>query len=101
MRSVGLDLESVDALKYPLWYIKFPLFCQNDLYMCSVFLSEFELAPNIAIIDFAFLPQHKGDFVTDKLLNIVLVETPGGPAPPLVTGTFGSVDFIFSVLGEG
>ncbi|GJJ09955.1 hypothetical protein Clacol_004179 [Clathrus columnatus] len=31
----------------------------------------------------------------------VLVDTPLGPAPPLVTGTFGSTDFIHSVLGEG
>ncbi|KAF8514344.1 heterokaryon incompatibility protein Het-C-domain-containing protein [Hysterangium stoloniferum] len=31
----------------------------------------------------------------------VVVETPAGPAPPLVTGTFGSADFMHSVLGEG
>ncbi|ESK96198.1 heterokaryon incompatibility protein het-c [Moniliophthora roreri MCA 2997] len=30
----------------------------------------------------------------------VLIETPSGPAPPLVTGTFGSADFIHSLLGE-
>ena len=50
MRSVGLDLESAevkghfiegvcwDALKYPLWYIKFSLSCvgQNDLYMYNI-----------------------------------------------------------------
>lgn len=29
------------------------------------------------------------------------MNTPYGPAPPLVTGTFGSADFIYSVLGEG
>ncbi|KAF8079060.1 Het-C-domain-containing protein [Lyophyllum atratum] len=30
----------------------------------------------------------------------VLVDTPNGPAPPLVTGTFGGADFIFSLMGE-
>ncbi|KAL5534058.1 hypothetical protein ACEPAG_518 [Sanghuangporus baumii] len=30
----------------------------------------------------------------------VIIETPNGPAPPLVTGTFGSADFIHSLLGE-
>jgi hypothetical protein len=28
------------------------------------------------------------------------VQTPAGPAPPLVTGTFGGSDFIHSLLGE-
>ncbi|KAJ7597340.1 Het-C-domain-containing protein [Mycena floridula] len=28
------------------------------------------------------------------------IETPGGRAPPLVTGTFGSADFLHSLLGE-
>ncbi|KAF8167442.1 heterokaryon incompatibility protein Het-C-domain-containing protein [Crassisporium funariophilum] len=35
---------------------------------------------------------HVGDRVT--------VNTPSGPAPPLVTGTFGSADFLHSLLGE-
>ncbi|CAA7264748.1 unnamed protein product [Cyclocybe aegerita] len=35
---------------------------------------------------------HVGDRVT--------VNTPNGPAPPLVTGTFGSADFLHSLLGE-
>ncbi|KIM47583.1 hypothetical protein M413DRAFT_203701 [Hebeloma cylindrosporum] len=35
---------------------------------------------------------HVGDRVT--------VNTPNGPAPPLVTGTFGSADFMHSLLGE-
>ncbi|KAK7686586.1 hypothetical protein QCA50_010186 [Cerrena zonata] len=35
---------------------------------------------------------HVGDNVT--------VNTPNGPAPPLVTGTFGSADFIHSLMGE-
>jgi hypothetical protein len=30
----------------------------------------------------------------------VIIQTPHGPAPPLVTGTFGSADFFHSVLGE-
>ncbi|KAI5122202.1 hypothetical protein M0805_002691 [Coniferiporia weirii] len=30
----------------------------------------------------------------------VRIRTPNGVAPPLVTGTFGSADFLFSVLGE-
>ncbi|CAL1694230.1 unnamed protein product [Somion occarium] len=30
----------------------------------------------------------------------VIVDTPNGPAPPLVTGTFGSADFIHSLMGE-
>lgn len=30
----------------------------------------------------------------------MLIPTPSGLAPPLVTGTFGSADFIHSVLGE-
>ena len=29
-----------------------------------------------------------------------LIQTPAGPAPPLVTGTFGGSDFIHSLLGE-
>ncbi|KDQ14443.1 hypothetical protein BOTBODRAFT_110023 [Botryobasidium botryosum FD-172 SS1] len=32
--------------------------------------------------------------------DAVLVKTPLGPAPPLVTGTFGSTDFLHSLLGE-
>lgn len=35
---------------------------------------------------------HVGDRVT--------VNTPNGPAPPLVTGTFGGADFLHSLLGE-
>lgn len=35
---------------------------------------------------------HVGDRVT--------VQTPSGPAPPLVTGTFGGADFLHSLLGE-
>jgi hypothetical protein len=31
---------------------------------------------------------------------VVTVRSPHGPVPPLVTGTFGSADFIFSLLGE-
>ncbi|KDR85638.1 hypothetical protein GALMADRAFT_218734 [Galerina marginata CBS 339.88] len=30
----------------------------------------------------------------------VVINTPNGPAPPLVTGTFGSADFLHSLLGE-
>ncbi|KDQ14431.1 hypothetical protein BOTBODRAFT_132240 [Botryobasidium botryosum FD-172 SS1] len=30
----------------------------------------------------------------------VLVQTPLGPAPPLITGTFGGADFLHSLLGE-
>ncbi|KAG8709800.1 hypothetical protein FRC08_018045 [Ceratobasidium sp. 394] len=30
----------------------------------------------------------------------VKVNTPNGPAPPLITGTFGSADFMHSMLGE-
>ncbi|KAJ3571563.1 hypothetical protein NP233_g3672 [Leucocoprinus birnbaumii] len=30
----------------------------------------------------------------------VIVDTPNGPAPPLVTGTFGGADFLHSLLGE-
>jgi len=30
----------------------------------------------------------------------VLINTPNGPAPPLVTGTFGSADFMHSLMGE-
>ncbi|KAF8665446.1 hypothetical protein AX16_000464 [Volvariella volvacea WC 439] len=30
----------------------------------------------------------------------VIVETPNGPAPPLVTGTFGGADFLHSLMGE-
>ncbi|KAK7058606.1 hypothetical protein VNI00_002242 [Paramarasmius palmivorus] len=30
----------------------------------------------------------------------VEIDTPNGPAPPLVTGTFGSADFLHSLLGE-
>lgn len=33
-------------------------------------------------------------------LMSVAVRSPHGPVPPLVTGTFGSADFIFSLLGE-
>ncbi|KAH8926115.1 Het-C-domain-containing protein [Atractiella rhizophila] len=32
--------------------------------------------------------------------DAVIIQTPNGPAPPLVTGTFGSDDFIHSLLGE-
>ncbi|KAJ3509499.1 hypothetical protein NLJ89_g5198 [Agrocybe chaxingu] len=32
--------------------------------------------------------------------NWFTVNTPNGPAPPLVTGTFGSADFLHSLLGE-
>lgn len=32
--------------------------------------------------------------------RLVLVNTPNGLAPPLVTGTFGSADFLHSLLGE-
>ena len=30
----------------------------------------------------------------------VIVETPNRPAPPLITGTFGSADFLHSLMGE-
>ncbi|TFK77526.1 Het-C-domain-containing protein [Pluteus cervinus] len=30
----------------------------------------------------------------------VIVQTPQGPAPPLVTGTFGGADFLHSLMGE-
>lgn len=30
----------------------------------------------------------------------VVIDTPNGSAPPLITGTFGSSDFIHSLLGE-
>ncbi|ETW86830.1 hypothetical protein HETIRDRAFT_121390 [Heterobasidion irregulare TC 32-1] len=30
----------------------------------------------------------------------VIVDTPNGPAPPLITGTFGSADFMHSMMGE-
>ena len=30
----------------------------------------------------------------------VLINTPNGEAPPLVTGTFGSADFMHSLMGE-
>ncbi|KAI9511719.1 heterokaryon incompatibility protein Het-C-domain-containing protein [Russula earlei] len=30
----------------------------------------------------------------------VIINTPNGPAPPLVTGTFGGADFLHSLLGE-
>ncbi|KDQ14438.1 hypothetical protein BOTBODRAFT_32569 [Botryobasidium botryosum FD-172 SS1] len=30
----------------------------------------------------------------------VTIQTPSGPAPPLVTGTFGAADFLHSLLGE-
>ncbi|KAG6911350.1 hypothetical protein DXG01_001021 [Tephrocybe rancida] len=30
----------------------------------------------------------------------VIVNTPNGPAPPLITGTFGGADFIYSLMGE-
>lgn len=52
---------------------------------------------------------HVGDNGTFKYLLIfsscsvkfaVTVRSPRGPVPPLVTGTFGSADFIFSLLGE-
>ncbi len=33
-------------------------------------------------------------------VHTVTVNTPNGRAPPLVTGTFGSADFIHSLMGE-
>ncbi|KAF9015756.1 heterokaryon incompatibility protein Het-C-domain-containing protein [Cyathus striatus] len=30
----------------------------------------------------------------------VIIETPNGPAPPIVTGTFGGADFLHSLIGE-
>ncbi|KAH6912796.1 heterokaryon incompatibility Het-C [Coprinopsis sp. MPI-PUGE-AT-0042] len=30
----------------------------------------------------------------------VIIDTPNGPAPPIVTGTFGGADFVHSLLGE-
>ena len=30
----------------------------------------------------------------------VLINTPNGEAPPLVTGSFGSADFMHSMMGE-
>lgn len=33
-------------------------------------------------------------------LYAVIINTPNGPAPPLITGTFGSADFIHSLMGE-
>jgi hypothetical protein len=30
----------------------------------------------------------------------VIIDTPNGPAPPLITGTFGSADFLHSLMGE-
>jgi hypothetical protein len=36
----------------------------------------------------------------DNSLCTVVIRTPSGPAPPLVTGTFGSADFIHSLMGE-
>jgi len=30
----------------------------------------------------------------------VLVDSPNGPVPPIVTGTFGGADFFHSLLGE-
>ncbi|KAF9039899.1 heterokaryon incompatibility Het-C [Panaeolus papilionaceus] len=32
--------------------------------------------------------------------DAVIINTPNGPAPPLVTGTFGGADFLHSLLGE-
>lgn len=32
--------------------------------------------------------------------GLVIINTPNGPAPPLVTGTFGSADFLHSLMGE-
>lgn len=34
------------------------------------------------------------------IVGTVIVNTPNGPAPPLITGTFGSADFIHSLMGE-
>lgn len=31
---------------------------------------------------------------------VVMVDTPHGRAPPLVTGTFGGADFLHSLMGE-
>ncbi|KAI0815377.1 heterokaryon incompatibility protein Het-C-domain-containing protein [Irpex lacteus] len=30
----------------------------------------------------------------------VIIDTPNGPAPPLITGTFGGADFLHSMMGE-
>ncbi|KAI0348153.1 Het-C-domain-containing protein [Trametopsis cervina] len=30
----------------------------------------------------------------------VIIDTPNGPAPPLITGTFGGADFLHSLMGE-
>ncbi|KAH8833028.1 heterokaryon incompatibility Het-C [Flagelloscypha sp. PMI_526] len=39
--------------------------------------------------------------VAIKLIYVeVLVNSPGGPIPPLVTGTFGGADFLHSLMGE-
>jgi len=32
--------------------------------------------------------------------GLVIINTPNGPAPPLVTGTFGGADFLHSLMGE-
>jgi Heterokaryon incompatibility protein Het-C len=32
--------------------------------------------------------------------GLVVINTPNGPAPPLVTGTFGGADFLHSLMGE-
>ena len=34
------------------------------------------------------------------IFYVVIINTPNGPAPPLVTGTFGSADFMHSMMGE-
>ena len=32
--------------------------------------------------------------------GLVIINTPNGSAPPLVTGTFGGADFLHSLMGE-
>ncbi|KAI0274933.1 heterokaryon incompatibility Het-C [Gloeopeniophorella convolvens] len=32
--------------------------------------------------------------------SLVIINTPNGPAPPIVTGTFGGADFLHSLMGE-
>lgn len=39
-------------------------------------------------------------FLFSKRSCTVLVNTPSGRAPPLVTGTFGGADFLHSLMGE-
>lgn len=37
---------------------------------------------------------------TSSCCTTVTINSPNGPAPPLVTGTFGSADFMHSLMGE-